>query len=249
MSQKCAIITKVFLEGKRGQRNAFTLIELLVVIAIIGILTSILLPTLSRAKAKAKAIKSQSDKKQLQATWLMATDDNGKDMLPNRPFVEGTWCKHNLGQNLRLDSRIDAQTFLTGALASYLSGQQEMFKNPGDYHQFKNVSGINTAAARSVALNNKLNGVGPGAIVKLSKVRWPTETFVFIDVDTLTSDNPSFSPNFDDPGDYNGFRCSMSFVDGHAEVIRWEPGVREIFFKGQGMPLLKAVEKGAADSQ
>jgi len=239
----------VFLDRKSGQRNAFTLIELLVVIAIIGVLASILLPTLSRAKAKAKAIKSQSDKKQLQAAWLMATDDNGKDMLQNKPFAKGTWCTHDLGQNPKLDSRVDSQTFLKGALAPYVSGQQEMFRNPGDYHQFKDASGVETAAARSVSLNNKLNGVAPDAIVKLAKVRWPTETFVFIDVDTSTSDNPSFSPNFDDPGDYNGFRCSMSFVDGHAEVMRWEPGVREIFFKGQGMPLLQQVKQSAADSR
>lgn len=239
----------MFLDRKSGQRNAFTLIELLVVIAIIGVLASILLPTLSRAKAKAKAIKSQSDKKQLQAAWLMATDDNGKDMLQNKPFAKGTWCTHDLGQNPKLDSRVDSQTFLKGALAPYVSGQQEMFRNPGDYHQFKDASGVETAAARSVSLNNKLNGVAPDAIVKLAKVRWPTETFVFIDVDTSTSDNPSFSPNFDDPGDYNGFRCSMSFVDGHAEVMRWEPGVREIFFKGQGMPLLQQVKQSAADSR
>lgn len=81
--------------GHNKTAKGFTLIELLVVIAIIAMLLSIIMPSLKKAKEKAREIICKSNLKQWGYVAAMYGEDNGGKMVDNGSAmsVTRTWME------------------------------------------------------------------------------------------------------------------------------------------------------------
>jgi prepilin-type N-terminal cleavage/methylation domain-containing protein/prepilin-type processing-associated H-X9-DG protein len=133
--------------ARRCPPLAFTLIELLVVIAIIAMLAALLLPVLSRAKARAQGAVCMSNLRQLQLAWLYYTHDHGDLLPPNWSGVEAgrdprfpSWVEGimtyetSLGYAQWLSDSTNTLILLTnkvGRIGPYLK-TAGVFKCPGD---------------------------------------------------------------------------------------------------------------------
>jgi prepilin-type N-terminal cleavage/methylation domain-containing protein len=158
----------------RARRAGFTLIELLVVIAIIAILAGMLLPALSKAKAKAQGIMCMNNHKQLALGWRLYADDNG-DKLPFAYVSEGNvnydsvWVKGSLDlANPSAAGNWDAtNTIMKSVMWPYCGNTLAVWKCPADKSQATLPNGTKTPRIRSMTMSNWVGGNGD----KLSDLR------------------------------------------------------------------------------
>jgi len=181
---------------KRCWISAFTLIELLVVIAIIGILSSILLPSLAKAKRKARTIEEVSSAKQLILAAHLYADENDDAVFPG--YVTDPNAKDDLGQPLYFP--INAR--YPWRLSPYLAQSFETIYCAANRRKLDELRGLNrdgyvyaVSLYPSLGINSYFIGgnesefiagaankkFGSGTVVtRTSEVRQPSDLMMFV---------------------------------------------------------------------
>ena len=222
-------------EGFHLGNAAFTLLELLVVIAIIGILAGLLLPALSKAKAKAQGLGCMNNIRQLNLGWFQYAEDNNNFLVNNHGINETRARRQNWVNNVLSWSSMEDNTnrlFLTEALISpYVSRSVGVFKCPSDTAVAENGPRL-----RSVSMNSLVGN--PGVLTnefnpdyqqffKSSDSTAPSQIFVFLDEHPDTINDGFFMNRLKDPlwgnlpASYHSGAANLSFADGHLETHRW----------------------------
>jgi prepilin-type N-terminal cleavage/methylation domain-containing protein/prepilin-type processing-associated H-X9-DG protein len=230
--------------------RAFTLVELLVVISVIGVLSSLLLPALARAKVKGQSIFCLNNLRQLNLAWLLYAQDNNDRLAYNLGATElkqmlargehYNWANSVL--NWELDSDNTNLTLNTdAALGPLVARNARVFKCPTDtvLSAIQKYAGW-TERSRTFSMNAMVGDAGEFTrggtnvnnpeyrqFLKLGEFPSASEIFVFTEEhpDSINDGyflNRGYAKGWTDlPSSYHGGSANLSYADGHAESHYW----------------------------
>jgi prepilin-type N-terminal cleavage/methylation domain-containing protein/prepilin-type processing-associated H-X9-DG protein len=229
--------------------GAFTLVELLVVIAIIAILSSILLPALSRARSRAQASFCGNNTKQLVVAWMIYADDHN-GMLAYNLGAGATnaglnmvvnWVNNVLDWEPSNSDNTNATKMMATGLGPYASRSASLFRCPADDVVSPQQQSVGwSSRVRSYSMNAMIGDAGgfsqggynvnnPDYIqfFKITSIPRPSDIFVFLDEHPDSIDDGYFLnkleyPKWIDlPASYHDGAAMFSFSDGHVESHKW----------------------------
>ena len=220
--------------------QAFTLVELLTVIVVIAILTSLLLPALTKAKGRVQTLACINNLKELEGSCHLYTSDFNDYLPPNNPITLTT-----LANGARAVSAMNYDSWCPGMAPTDINtvnlSQGLIFpynRSPFIYRCPADTSTINgsstTLRTRSYSMDVSLNSdQANSTYIKYTDIKQQpaTDLFDLIDAHPLDIQDAPFDISGKDslwstdwlnlPADRHNQGANLTFVDGHAEYWKW----------------------------